>query len=130
MDVERFDNLTRAHAAGVVSRRTTLKALAIGSVAPLFGGLSQTAEAKPRKQVCERKNWCERRTDLCARGEGKCFVRRFGGNVCGQLLFQATSCEDCKPSNCTDCICILAAGGGDKCNNGTGGADYVCIRKL
>ena len=64
-------------------------------------------------------------------GQGKCFVRRFGGrNICAEILFQASTCDDCKAPNCTDCICVLGAGGGDKCNNGAGGFDYVCVRKV
>ena len=85
---------------------------------------------------CAKRNWCERTERTRAGrtgGFGKCLVRRYGGkDVCAELLFQAQTCADCKPPNCTNCICILAAGGGDKshCNNGNNGYDYVCVREV
>ena len=142
MSAERFDNLTRAIAEDGVSRRTTVKVAAAGAVGALLGSRFATDDAEAaggrrrcrrrKKNVCAKKNWCERRTDTCgpADGFGKCFVKRFGGNFCAEILFQAQSCTDCEEPNCTDCKCILGAGGGDKCNNGVNGYDYVCVRKV
>ena len=135
MNADRFDGLSRDYATGSISRRATLKGLALGSLIPLFGGRfadeAEAAKCKPGK--CAKKNWCENRAHTCgpAGGFGKCFVKRFGGkNICAEILFQASSCDDCKEPNCTNCICILGAGGGDKCNNGAAGMDYVCVRKI
>ena len=137
MNGEHLDGLSRDYATGAISRRATLKGLALGSLVPLFGRFAQDADAADSAKcdlgICEKKNWCEDRTHVCgpAGGNGKCFVRRFGGrNICAEILFQADSCDDCKAPNCTDCICVLGAGGGDKCNNGAGGFDYVCVRKV
>jgi len=132
LTADRFDSLTRALAAESVSRRTTLKALALGGVASLFGRFAEDAEAAKCTGKCAKRNWCEKRTHTCGPegGNGKCLVKRFGGNVCAELLFQAPSCAACREPNCTNCICILAAGGGDKCNNGVNGHDYICVRKV
>lgn len=58
----------------------------------------------------------------------KCFVRRFGGNICAKIQFQTDDCADCEAPTCLNCVCILGAGGGDKCNNGVNGFDYICVR--
>jgi hypothetical protein len=136
MNPERFDGLSRDYAAGAVSRRATLKGLAFGGVAAFFGSRfagEADAAAKCDFGVCAKKNWCENREHVCGPtgGNGKCFVKRFGGrNICAEILFQAASCDDCKSPNCVDCVCVLGAGGGDKCNNGATGYDYVCVRKV
>lgn len=134
MSADRFDSLTRTLAADGVSRRATLKALAIGGAAALFGRFAapDDAEASRCTGVCAHKNWCEVRTHTCGPvgGHGKCLVRRFGGNTCAEILFQTQTCNDCKAPNCTNCICILGAGGGDKCNNGVSGFDYICVREI
>lgn len=136
LNPERFDGLSRDYASGSISRRATLKGLALGSLVPLFGSRF-AGEADAAKKcdfgICAKKNWCENRAHVCgpSGGFGKCFVKRFGGrNICAEILFQASSCDDCKAPSCTDCVCILAAGGGDKCNNGPSGFDYVCVRKI
>ena len=135
MDADRFDSLTRTLAADGVSRRTTLKALALGGLGSvglgaLLGRSAEDADAATCTGRCAGKNWCEDRTHTCgpASANGKCLVRRFGSNMCAEILFQAQSCEECKEPNCTNCKCILGAGGGDKCNNGVNGFDYVCVR--
>lgn len=125
--------MTIDHFAGsFVARacRTIRRAFAVAVVAAVLGACASDAVAEPQcAGRCAGKNWCEDRTDICAHG-GKCFVRRFGGNICGEILFQANTCDDCEPPNCTDCVCILGAGGGDKCNNGAHGNDYICIRAV
>jgi hypothetical protein len=132
LDANRFDSLTRTLAADGVSRRTSLKAVALGGLAALFAPVAEDAEASKCRGRCAKRNWCENRTHTCGPtgGYGKCLVRRYGGNVCAEILFQAQTCADCKPPNCTNCICILAAGGGDKCNNGVNGYDYICVREV
>ena len=136
MNPERFDGLSRDYAAGGVSRRATLKGLAIGGVASLFGGrLASEADAAKKCDfgICAKKNWCLNRDHVCGPmgGPGKCFVKRFGGrNICAEVLFQAQNCDQCKAPACTDCMCVFAAGGDDKCNNGATGFDYICVRKL
>jgi hypothetical protein len=102
-------------------------------VAALFGSrFTEDAEASTCQGLCAHKNWCEIRSQTCgpSGGHGKCFVRRFGGNFCAEILFQAPSCADCAEPNCTGCRCILGAGGGDKCNNGANGFDYICVRPV
>jgi hypothetical protein len=134
MNADRFEGLSRDFAKGAVSRRATLKGLALGSLVPLFGRFADEADAaKCDPGICAKRNWCENREHTCgpSTGHGKCMVKRFGGkNFCGEILFQAASCDACKEPQCVDCICILGAGGGDKCNNGTTGFDYICVRKL
>lgn len=134
MNPTRFDYVAREYASGGLSRRATLKALAVGGVAAFFGRHAADAEAaKGCGGRCAKRNWCEDRTHTCgpSGGYGKCLVRRFGGkNVCAEILFQADTCDDCKSPACADCVCILAAGGGDKCNNGASGLDYICARKI
>ena len=132
MDTNRFDSLTRTLATDGVSRRTSLKAVALGGLAALFAPVTEDAEASTCRGRCAKRNWCENRSHTCGPtgGYGKCLVRRYGGNVCAELLFQAQSCADCQAPNCTNCICILAAGGGDKCNNGANGYDYICVREV
>jgi hypothetical protein len=130
---QRFDNLTRAVAADGMSRRTTLKAAALGGATALFGSrFTEDAEASTCQGLCAHKNWCENRTQTCGPpgSHGKCFVKRFGGNFCAEILFQTQTCSDCNPPNCTGCRCILGAGGGDKCNNGVNGFDYICVRPI
>ena len=150
MEPDRFDNLTRAIATDAVSRRTTLKAVALGGLVTLFGGFTEDAEANSktckkrlgkcrktvkrlkRKGPCDGRNWCTDRTQTCGptEGFGKCLVQESGGNVCAEILFQAQDCAECAEPNCTDCVCILAAGGGDRCNNGATGYDFICARKV
>ena len=86
----------------------------------------------PPPNPCEGKNWCVDRSQTCgpAGGYGKCLVEAGGDNICGELLFQAATCADCAPANCTNCRCVLAAGGGDRCNNGPTGQDFVCVRPV
>jgi hypothetical protein len=150
MEADRFDNLTRAIATDAVSRRTTLKVVALGGFASLFGGFTAAAEAgnkkckKCRKRLrrcrkrikrkgpCHQKNWCTDRTQTCgpSGGFGKCLVRESGGNVCAEILFQVQDCAQCAEPNCSNCICVLAAGGGDRCNNGANGFDFICAREV
>jgi len=86
----------------------------------------------PPVNVCAGKNWCVDRTQTCgpANGHGKCLVGASGGNFCAELLFQVQSCTECEAPNCTNCRCALAAGGGDKCNNGANGYDFICVREV
>ena len=59
MKGDRFDNLTRTLAADGMSRRTTLKAAALGGVAALFGNrFTEEAEASTCSGLCANKNWC------------------------------------------------------------------------
>jgi len=130
---QRFDNLTRTVAADGMSRRTTLKAAALGGVAALFGSrLVEDAEASTCQGLCAHQNWCVNRTQTCGppTGHAKCLVRPFGGNLCAEILFQTPTCDDCKEPNCTGCRCVLAAGGGDRCNNGANGYDFICVRPV
>jgi hypothetical protein len=129
MTIDHLDDafVTRA---GRSPRRAIRRGFVVAVLAAVLVTCAPDAFAEPQcVGRCAGKNWCEDRTDLCAHG-GKCFVRRFGGNICGEILFQANTCADCEPPNCLDCVCILGAGGGDKCNNGAHGSDYVCIRAV
>jgi len=134
VDTDRFDSMARTLAVDGVSRRTSLKVLAFGGLASLFGR-PLTADAKPRgcgDKRCRRKNWCVNRQHTCgpANGFGKCLIKKNGGNVCAEILFQAETCSACREPNCTNCLCTLAAGGGDRCNNGVNGFDFVCARRV
>jgi hypothetical protein len=83
-------------------------------------------------KICADKNWCIDRTQTCgpSTGFGKCLISRVGKNVCAEILFQVASCTACDPPNCTNCVCALAAGGGDRCNNGANGFDFICVRRV
>jgi hypothetical protein len=137
LSADRFDSLTRTLAGDGMSRRTTLKAAALGGAAALFGRFAtEKAEAASSTSTCTgtcaRRNWCVNRTHTCGPtgGHAKCFVLPLGNNICAEILFQAQACSACRSPNCVNCRCILGAGGGDKCNNGASGYDYVCIRPV
>ena len=140
MDTFKFDSVARLFGTGM-TRRDALRGLVAGAAAVTTGGaLLQGEDASARRRrrrhnkdnVCDGKNWCVDRSQTCgpAGGYGKCLVTANGANICAEILFQAASCEDCGPENCTDCRCVLAAGGGDLCNNGSNGYDYICVRKV
>jgi hypothetical protein len=126
METDRFDDFVPSR-GGRGARHAIMRALAAGAVAVLLGAYAPDAFADCTG-VCADKNWCEDRTDTCANGRGKCLVRRFGGNICAKIAFQTNTCADCGPPNCVNCVCVLGAGGGDKCNNGAAGFDYICVR--
>lgn len=145
MDSHRLVSLVRPRqAAQVATTRRTALGISLGG---MVAGLSRmdAAAKKTRKKnkkkrckivaidnPCDGQNWCLDRTQTCgpARVFGKCLVEATGGNICGELLFQANSCTECEPANCLNCRCVLAAGGGDRCNNGATGQDFVCVRPL
>lgn len=91
-----------------------------------------TPEPQPEPNPCDEKNWCVDRSQTCgpAGGYGKCLVEAGGGNICAEILFQVASCTECEAPNCTNCRCVLAAGGGDRCNNGATGYDFICVREV
>ena len=88
--------------------------------------------AEPERNPCEEKNWCVDRSQTCGAtgGHGKCLVESGGGNICAEILFQVPSCAECEAPSCTNCRCVLAAGGGDRCNNGANGYDFICVRAV
>ena len=151
MDTTTFDTLT--HFVTASTRRSALRGLAAGAAATVASGtLSQANEAAARKKnrhkrrkkpkaatsppppenVCKARNWCVDRSQTCgpSGGYGKCLVEATGGNLCAEILFQANSCADCAAPNCANCRCALAAGGGDRCNNGATGYDFICARAM
>ncbi len=89
-------------------------------------------EPQPEPNPCDGKNWCLDRSQTCGPegGYGKCLVEAGGGNICAEILFQVASCTECESPNCTNCRCVLAAGGGDRCNNGSTGYDFICVRTV
>lgn len=132
LNPDRIDYLARSLASGALSRRATLKAFAVGAAATLFLR-SENADAAGCGGECAKRNWCEDRTHTCGpQGKhGKCLVKRFGGkNICAKIVSPAQDCTDCDEPNCTNCICVHAAGGGDKCGNGASGPDYMCVKKV
>lgn len=146
MDTTRFDAVTRLFDSGM-TRRDALRHVMAGAAALTAGGALLTGEEatagkkrrtskrkkkERRSNVCDQRNWCVDRTQTCgpAGGYGKCLVKARGGHICGEILFQVPSCEECEEPNCTDCVCVLAAGGVDRCNNGANGYDYICVRPL
>jgi hypothetical protein len=142
MDTFKFDSVARLLGSGM-TRRDALRGLVAGAAAVTAGGaLLQGEDASARKRrrrknrnkdnVCARKNWCDDRTDTCgpAGGYGKCLVGVSGKHFCAEILFQVASCDECGPANCTDCNCVPAEGGTDKCNNGANGYDFICVRKV
>ena len=139
MDTFTFDSVARLLGSGM-TRREALRGLVAGATAVTAGGaLLQGEDASARRRrrrknrdnVCDGKNWCVDRSQTCgpAGGYGKCLVTANGANICAELLFQASSCTDCEPANCTNCRCVKAVGA-DKCNNGPNGYDFVCVRKV
>jgi hypothetical protein len=145
MDTTRIDAVARLFDSGC-TRREALRYLVAGAAGLSAGGTLLTGEdaaarkdKKRRKKkrermenVCKGRNWCVDRTQTCGPegGYGKCFVEANGANICAEILFQAATCADCEAPNCTDCRCVLAAGGGDRCNNGANGYDFICVRDV
>ena len=144
MDTTRFDAVTRRFGEGM-SRRAALRGLVAGAAAIATGGSLLAVEdaaarkkkrrkkrRSPRPNPCAAKNWCEERSHLCGPvgGYGKCLIEIGSGNICGELLFQAATCAACEPADCANCRCVSAVGGDDKCNNGTNGYDFVCVRAV
>jgi hypothetical protein len=95
-------------------------------------GNQGTPPSPPPPPICAGKNWCVDRTQTCGPegGYGKCLITSTGDNICAEILFQVPSCTQCEAPNCTNCRCALAAGGGDRCNNGANGYDYICVREV
>lgn len=152
MDTTRFDAVTQVLGNGL-TRRSALRSLLAAAVAlPAAASLLNVEDADARKKrrkrkrknkndntqpapaanVCEGRNWCVDRSQTCGPqgGYGKCLVEADGGNICAEILFQVNSCTECEAPNCTNCRCVLAAGGGDRCNNGATGYDYICVREV
>lgn len=153
MDTTASGSLIRLVSAST-TRRSTLRRLIAGTaVTAASGGLLRVNDASSRKKkrksrkkmqtqndtpppvtenVCGGKNWCVDRTQTCgpSGGYGKCLVESTGGNICAEILFQVPSCSDCGSPNCTNCRCVLAAGGGDRCNNGANGYEFICVREI
>jgi hypothetical protein len=150
MDTATFDTLTR-FVTTAATRRAALHGLAAGAATVTAGSLlhadeaaargkkkhkkrknSSHSEETPLENECKAKNWCVDRTQTCGptTGYGKCLVDATGGNLCAEILFQAPTCADCAAPNCTNCRCVLAAGGGDRCNNGSNGYDFICVRAV
>jgi hypothetical protein len=151
MDTTQLDAVARL-LGNPLNRRETLRKLVTG--AAIFGGGSlltgsETEARKKRRKhkkrnknkdngqlilpnPCEGKNWCVDRSQTCGPegGYGKCLVEPSGNNICAEILFQVPSCTECEEPNCTNCTCVLAAGGGDRCNNGATGYDFICVRKV
>jgi hypothetical protein len=151
MDTSTFDTLTRFVTSAAATRRFALRGLAAGAATVAGGTLLHADEAAARKKnskrkkkskpetappppenVCKAKNWCVDRTQTCgpSGGYGKCLVEATGGNLCAEILFQVRTCDECEAPNCTNCQCVLAAGGGDRCNNGANGYDFICVRAV
>ena len=110
-------------------------AIALGAAAAGEALAAGPADARTRKRrrpnPCQERNWCVDRSHTCGESaSGKCLVGAFGGNACAEILFQVEDCAECEPPSCVDCICALAAGGGDRCNNGANGFDFICARPI
>jgi hypothetical protein len=136
MDTTKFDTVARLFGSGM-TRRDALRRLAAGMTAVAAGGTvlaseDTNARKRRRRNRCADRNWCVNRTHTCgpAGGYGKCLVTASGNHICAEILFQVRSCDECGPANCTDCKCVPAVGGADKCNNGANGYDYICVRKI
>jgi hypothetical protein len=135
MDTFKFDSLARLLGSGM-TRREALRGLVAGAAAVATSSALLTSEEaaagkRKRRKRCSGKNWCLDRTQTCGPvgGYGKCLVDVSGNHMCAELLFQATSCTECGPANCTNCRCVKAVGA-DKCNNGPNGYDFICVRKV
>jgi hypothetical protein len=159
MDTSRFDALGASRSLTAVRSRRGIAGGLLLSAAALLGSPFGTAQgapngSKPLKQckkrlkrtrtqlnrckvqlkphVCAGKNWCVDRSQTCGPtgGYGKCFVEAGGRNTCAEVMFQAKTCADCAAPACKNCQCALAAGGGDRCNNGATGYDFICVRPV
>jgi hypothetical protein len=157
MNTTLYDGLIRTITPGT-TRRSAVSALVVGTFAAAQGSsllsLSDAAARKKKRKrkqqkknkknmqgdqtapapenVCAEKNWCLDRTQTCgpSDGYGRCLVEATGGNLCAEILFQVPTCADCESPSCTNCRCALAAGGGDRCNNGANGYDFICVREV
>lgn len=143
MDTTRIDAMARLFDGGM-TRRDALKWLLAGTAAMTADGVltgedvdarnkrRKKKNRKREKNVCKGRNWCVDRSQTCGPegGYGKCLVDASGENLCAEILFQVPSCTECEAPNCVNCRCALAAGGGDRCNNGATGYDYICVRQV
>ena len=153
MDATRIDAAARLFESSK-TRRGALRsliagvaALTIGAGGNLLAGEDTRARKKRRKKsrekarnsdreqkpnVCQGLNWCVDRSQTCGPegGYGKCLVEPSGANICAKILFQVASCTECEAPNCTNCRCVLATGGGDRCNNGANGYDFICVLEV
>ena len=139
MDTFKFDSVARLFGSGM-TRRDALRGLVAGAAAVTAGGaLAHVEDASARRRrrrnrdnVCARKNWCVDRTHTCgpAGGYGKCLVGVAGKHICGELHSRSPLVTNAEGENCTDCNCVPAEGGTDKCNNGANGYDFICVRKV
>lgn len=144
MDSTTFDSLTR-FLSTAATRRSALRGLTAAAAALTGSAVLRADEAAARRKrkkrkddapppenECAEKNWCVDRSQTCGptNGDGKCLVEATGGNICAEILFQAPTCADCAAPDCLDCQCVLAAGGGDRCNNGSQGYDFICVRAV
>ena len=122
-----IDRLARALVP--TTRRAALGAGLVAAAALVPGA---TVRGRKKRNPCRGKNWCCDRTLTCGPtgGTGKCLVKATGRNVCAEVLFQVATCADCEAPSCIGCVCVLAAGGGDRCNNGVNGHDLICARPL
>jgi hypothetical protein len=135
VDVDRLTGAL-ALALGPRTRRAALGAMTGGWLAAFAPAAVPTNAARKKKKKnktsnpCQNRNWCVDRSHTCgpAGGFKRCLVTAFGGNVCAEILFQATTCADCAEPTCVGCVCVLATGGGDRCNNGANGREFVCAR--
>ena len=119
------------------TRSGALRGLMAGATAAVVCGTllapeETEARKRRRRNRCAGRNWCVNRTNTCgpAGGYDKCPVTTSGNHTCVEIFFQVSSGDECGPANCTDCQCVPAVGGSDKCTNGTTGYDYICVRKI
>lgn len=103
MDVGRFDAWTRRRFGLGVS------GLAAGLLGVAAGGETLARKKKkgsPLPNPCAGKNLCQDDSHTCGEAGAACYVKQFGGNICGRVVASVSSCDECTSEQ----ECVLGLG--------------------
>ena len=139
MDPTRIDAVARIFARGM-TRREALRGLVAGAAAITAGGTlvhvedasAGDAGASNNDNVCDGKNWCRDRTGTCGQAGG---IRQVPGGQFGSAHLRRAPLpgqvlRGVWTSQLHQLPLCAGGSGGDRCNNGPDGYEFVCVRKV